>query len=565
MNYHPMKSINRITFKLKLIVLVLFANVSVFANESMDSLIQRIDQAIKESDQYTSLREQRIAHLKENKQLVKRNTVDEYKINNQLFDEYKQYICDSALHYESLNLAIAEQLNDLSRNYESKIKLALLMGTTGMYKESIDLLETIDESKLPEFLQVNYLYTNLRVYNELAFYTQDKHSSENYWRIGGEYMDKLRKVIYRDSSLELQLREDSARNMHNFGLALKLNDIWLSRIPKGSPDYALATFHRSLMYQWQGMVEEQKHYLALSAISDIESAIKDQASLRMLAQILFEEGDIDRAYNYIRFSWNATVFYNAKLRSLQTATILSMIDKTYQAKIENQKSQLQKYLLLISSLFVLLIVALLVIFQQFKKLSAAKVKLQNANSELNDLNTALSKLNAELTELNRMQNITNVELSESNKIKEVYIGRFLELCSVYIVKIDDFRKKVHSKIRDGKVREVQSLTQSPDLMDEEFEELYDNFDNAFLELFPDFVEKVNELLNEEDRFVLKKGELLTPELRIIALMRLGINDGTKISHFLRYSLTTVYNYRTKIKNRTFLNKDVFDSKILEIR
>ncbi|MDD3077511.1 MAG: DUF6377 domain-containing protein [Paludibacter sp.] len=560
-----MKSINRITFKLKLIVLVLFANVSVFANESMDSLIQRIDQAIKESDQYTSLREQRIAHLKENKQLVKRNTVDEYKINNQLFDEYKQYICDSALHYESLNLAIAEQLNDLSRNYESKIKLALLMGTTGMYKESIDLLETIDESKLPEFLQVNYLYTNLRVYNELAFYTQDKHSSENYWRIGGEYMDKLRKVIYRDSSLELQLREDSARNMHNFGLALKLNDIWLSRIPKGSPDYALATFHRSLMYQWQGMVEEQKHYLALSAISDIESAIKDQASLRMLAQILFEEGDIDRAYNYIRFSWNATVFYNAKLRSLQTATILSMIDKTYQAKIENQKSQLQKYLLLISSLFVLLIVALLVIFQQFKKLSAAKVKLQNANSELNDLNTALSKLNAELTELNRMQNITNVELSESNKIKEVYIGRFLELCSVYIVKIDDFRKKVHSKIRDGKVREVQSLTQSPDLMDEEFEELYDNFDNAFLELFPDFVEKVNELLNEEDRFVLKKGELLTPELRIIALMRLGINDGTKISHFLRYSLTTVYNYRTKIKNRTFLNKDVFDSKILEIR
>ena len=213
----------------------------------------------------------------------------------------------------------------------------------------------------------------------------------------------------------------------------------------------------------------------------------------------------------------------------------------------------------------LLAVALLVIFKQNKRLANAKAELQNANSELNNLNEELNKVNEDLTLLNLMLNKANNELSDSNKIKEVYIGRFIELCSVYINKIDDFRRKVNAKIKDGKVKDAQMLCQSQDVMDEEFEELYYNFDNAFLQLFPDFVEKVNELLNEDYKFILKKGELLNPELRIIALIRLGINDGTKISLFLRYSLTTIYNFRTKTKNRTFLPKEEFDARILQIQ
>jgi hypothetical protein len=353
--------------------------------------------------------------------------------------------------------------------------------------------------------------------------------------------------------------------VHNFKEALKLNDLWLSTIQPGTPVYALETFRRSLIYQWQGDRENQKKYLALSAISDIQSAIKDQASLMTLAQLLYEEGHIERAYRYIRFSWNATMFYNAKLRSLQSSTILSLIDKTYQAKIESQKSKLQRYLILISSLLVLLLFALLIIFKQNKRLSTAKLKLQMANEDLNQLNKELNLLNDELISVNHMLNSTNNELTESNTIKEVYIGRFIELCSMYINKIDDFRKKVHTKLKEGDIQEAKRMTLSQDIMDEEFEELYINFDNAFLQLFPDFVEKVNELLNEKDQFILKKEEALNPELRIIALMRLGISDGSKVSQFLRYSLTTVYNYRTKTKNRTYLQKEEFDTKILQIR
>lgn len=551
----------------KIFFLIFFLSVSnvLFSQDDYSSLLLKLDSTIADSKIYVQKREDRIKSYKNDLRNVKPFSIEAYNLNSKLFNEYKPYICDSAITYQNRNIDIAILLKDTKREYESDIQLAYLMGSIGLYKEAVDLLHSINRSKLSGSLLVDYYNAHLRVYGEIAFYTQDKRSAAAYWKIVGTYSDSLKSIINSDSQLYLQLKEDSLRDAHNFDQALKLNDSWLAKLKQGTPDYALATFHRSLIYLWMGDKEKHKYYLVLSAISDIQSAIKDQASLRMLAQILYEEGNIERAYSYIRFSWNATVFYNARLRNLQTSSILSLIDKTYQIKLENQKTKLQFYLILISSLFVLLIFTLIIIYKQINRLSNAKKSLQQVNNNLNNLNSELNKLNEELKSLNDVLNVTNNDLSESNKIKELYIGRFIELCSIYINKIDDFRKKVNTKIQDGNIHEAKLMTQSQDIMDDEFEELYANFDKAFLQLFPDFVKKVNELLNEKDKFVVKEGELLNPELRIIALMRLGISDGSKISQFLRYSLTTVYNYRTKTKNRTYLPKEEFDNKILEIR
>jgi len=551
--------------KIHILILLLSVSTMLFSQADFTTVLIRLDSIITKSDSYTQARESRIANYKKELQQVKPFSITEYQINSNIYKEYKPYICDSAIHYQNKNIEIAIHLNDQRKEYESKLELAYLLGSIGLYKEAVDLLESIDRSKLPEVLLIDYYNTYLRVYGELAFYTQDKRKSQLYWKVFDASLISIKDALTPDNNLYLQLKEDSARNAHKFEDALKLNDISLLNTSYGTPEYALVTFRRSLIYQWQGNREKQKYYLVLSAISDIKSAIKDQASLMMLAQILYEDGDIDRAYNYIRFSWNATMFYNAKLRSLQSSSILSLIDKTYQAKIENQKTKLQYYLILTSSLLLLLVFALFVIYRQIKRLSSAKKNLQLVNADLNHLNAELNKLNHEITSVNQVLNSTNSELSESNNIKEVYIGRFIELCSIYLNKIDDFRIKVHSKIQDGNIKEAKSMTQSQDIMDDEFEELYVNFDTAFLQLFPGFVDKVNELLNEADRFILKKGESLNPELRIIALMRLGISDGSKISQFLRYSLTTVYNYRTKTKNRTYLQKEEFDNRISEIR
>jgi len=547
-----------------LILFISFCNV-LFSQEDFTSVLLRLDRTIAMSNSYTQKRERRIEKYRKELRQVHPFSTSEYKINTQLYKEYKPYICDSAIHYQNKNIEIAILLHDKNKEDESRLELAYLMGSIGSYKEAVDLLENIDRSGLSSLRLIDYYNSYFRVYGELAFYTQDKRESQIYWKVFDANLISLKSAITPENPLYLQLKEDSARNAHNFEEALKLNQISLSNTTSGTPNHALVTFRRSMIYQWQGNKEKQKYFLALSAISDIQSAIKDQASLMILAQILYEEGDIDRAYNYIRFSWNATMFYNAKLRSLQSSSILSLIDKTYQSKIEKQKTKLQFYLILTSSLLILLVFALFIIYKQIKRLSTAKKNLQLANADLNHLNAELIKLNGELTSVNQIINITNNELSESNTIKEVYIGRFIELCSTYINKIDDFRKKVHNKIKDGKINDAKLMTQTQDIMDEEFNELYANFDNTFLQLFPDFVGKVNELLNENDRFFLKKGELLNPELRIIALMRLGISDGSKISQFMRYSLTTVYNYRTKTKNRTYLPKEELDNKILQIR
>lgn len=547
-----------------LFTIFVFTNMG-FSQIDSSSILLRLDSVIAHSDSYTQQRENRINKYKEKLRNTAPHTLAEYELNSILFDEYKPYICDSAIAYQNKNIELASMLKDDVRESDSKIKLAYLLGSVGLYKEAVDLLESVNRLKLPNEMLVDYYNTYLRVYGELSFYTQDKRKSTSYWKVFDVYLDSLKTVVNPDNILFLQLKEDSARNAHQFEEAIRLNDQWLIKTKPGTPEHALVTFRRSLIYQWQGKREEQKYYLALSAISDIQSAIQDQASMMMIAQILYEEGNIDRAYRYIRFSWNATMFYNAKLRSLQSSSILSLIDKTYQAKIENQKEQLQRYLILISSLSVLLLITILIIFKQIRRLSTAKLKLQHANKGLNLLNEELNKLNVELNEVNQVINITNNDLSESNRIKEVYIGRFIELCSVYINNIDNFRKKVHNKIKEGNINDAKLMTQSQDVMDHEFEELYANFDSAFLQLFPDFVEKVNELLNEKDRFIIRDGEPLNPELRIMALMRLGISDGSKISQFLRYSLTTVYNYRTKTKNRTFLQKEEFDNKVLQIR
>ena len=278
----------------------------------------------------------------------------------------------------------------------------------------------------------------------------------------------------------------------------------------------------------------------------------------MLAQLLYENGDMERAYQYMRFSWNATKFYNARLRSWQSADVLSLIDKTYQAMIEKQNDRLQQYLVLITALLVLLIGALGYIYRQMKKLAVARNHLQTPNHQLNQMNEEIQQINASLTS-------TNAELSESNQIKEEYIARFIKLCSTYINRLDAYRRMVNKKVSAGQIAELLKITRSQDALDEELEELYANFDTAFLHLFPDFVKKFNALLQDNEQIILKKDELLNTELRIFALIRLGIEDSSQIAEFLRYSVNTIYNYRAKVKNKARGSREDFEDLVRKIR
>ena len=542
---------------LLLFLLVSFPILS-YADKSLDSLLHVLDKTILEHETYVSQREDRIRHLKELSAQMEPHSVERYNLNSQLYKEYKAFVCDSAIFYLNENIRLAAQLNDAERAIETKLLLSYLLSSTGMYTESIDVLNSIDKAQIPQRFIINY-YTCLdRVYGEMGFYTQDKQLSKHYWEISQACRDSLHSLLPKDSEEYLAMRETRLRDDKQYDEAIKVNDIRLAMAEFGTPPYAMVTYHRSLIYKNMGDREQEKKNLCLSAISDIQSALKDHASLWMLAQMLYEEGDMERAYQYMRFSWNETKFYNARLRSWQSADVLSLIDKTYQAMIEKQNDRLQQNLLLITTLLVLLIVALGYIYRQMKKLSIARNRLQEANQQLNTLNEELKQMNDCLTS-------TNVDLSESNQIKEEYIARFIKLCSTYIDRLDAYRRMVNKKVSAGQIAELLKITRSQDALDEELEELYANFDSAFLHLFPDFVKKFNALLQDNEQIILKKDELLNTELRIFALIRLGIEDSSQIAEFLRYSVNTIYNYRAKVKNKARVSREDFENLVTEIR
>jgi len=518
-----------------------------------------LDRTIEQHIQYNREKEDRIQGIRgrlSNEQLT---ALERYSLQSLLAEEYRSYLCDSAIHYLNANIQLATtQLNERRLEDESKIHLSFLLGSCGMYMEAVDLLTGIDRTTLSPDLLVDYLNAYDHVYGEAASYTQDPVSSGRYRWASDLYKDSLFKALPPQHPLRMEMTETAYRDHGPREEAWKINDQRLADVVMGTPEYALVAFHRSLLCKVEGDIEKQKYYLTLSAISDIRSSIKDHASLWTLARVLYEEGDMERAYRYIRFSWDETNFYNAKLRSLQSAGILSLIDLTYQAMSEHQNKTLQSYLILISTLSLLLIAAMLYIYRQMKRLALARNHLQEANQQLKALNDELQQVNIWLQ-------TANEDLSESNQIKEEYIARFIKLCSTYIDKLDAYRRMVHKKITGGQTAELVRITRSPEALDSELEELYTNFDTAFLHLFPDFVRKFNSLLQPGEGVALKKGELLNTELRIFALIRLGIEDSSQIAEFLRYSVNTIYNYRAKVKNRAAGSREEFEVQVKQIR
>lgn len=541
----------------QLVYILIFIPGIAYGQYPLDSLLNELDDAIKNHEIYTRQKEHSIKELKNRLETVQKNSVEEYDLNAKLFEEFRPYILDSAIFYKNRNIEIASQLNDIGRLAQSKLQLANLMASTGMYMEAVDLIKSIRKTKLPDSLLIDYYDTYRHVYSELAYYTQDNRGAQRYWDISNQYSDSLNNLLTPDDELYYSIKEADLRNAGNFEEALEINNISLENNNVGTRAFAIACYNRSFTFRQAGNKEGEKYFLALSALSDIISSTKDHASLWMLAEILYDENDMERAYNYIRFSWSETVVFNARLRSLQSAVILSLIDLTYQATVENKNAQLQRYLIIISALVVLLMGALIYIYSQMKRLTAARKNLQVANGNLKKLNIKLEQVNSQL-------HAANSDLSESNLIKEQYIGHFIELCSTYIDKIDGFRRMVNKKVTAGQIAELLGVIRSRDMLDSEIEELYRNFDKAFLQIFPHFVEKVNELFVDNEKFELKNNELLNVELRILALIRLGIKNSSQIADFMRYSVNTIYNYRAKIKNKT-IYRDEFEEMLMTIR
>jgi hypothetical protein len=529
--------------------------ISLFGNGEMDSLLKALDKTVDNYQIYSNHKEEKLNKLKD---LLKITSTDlqRFAICAQLYDEYKSYKSDSALTYAREKLKIAEKLNDENNLTNARLNLAAIMGINGLYKEAMDILSVINISRTPE-LKAYYFHIYRTVYGYMADYTVSSQENIRYNHLTAAYRDSLLVVNPPSSATHVMVKSDQLIVSKKYDEALKLLLSYYPTIKNDLHTKAIIAYGISSAYLGKNDRKLEKQWLAVSAIFDIQSANKEYISLRRLAFLLYEDGDVDRAYKYIRRSLEDALFCNARLRTYEISQMLPIIDKAYQNQTEARQKQLVTSLVSISILSLFLIIAIVLVYRQMRKLSAARKELSIANDQLNNLNYELSLTNNQL-------NSTNETLIEANLIKEEYIGRYMDQCSLYIDKLDGYRRLLNKTAAAGKIQDLLTAIKSKQFIEDELELFYTNFDSTFLQLFPTFVEDFNNLLVDNEETQLKQGELLNTELRIFALIRLGIKDSVKISHFLRYSLSTIYNYRTKLRNKAVCPRNEFEDRVMQI-
>lgn len=514
--------------------------------DETQSLSEYLDNIIENKHVYENAKEERIGKLRNLLSVTNLSPEQEYEINSRLYEEFRKYKLDSAIRYVERNLVIAKEQGNQRQVYLSDMHLAQLYSFSGMCVEANEILKSINSSELPRDLLPVYYEANNRYYQHYATLS----SQRSHLREMNTYRDSLIMVSDPDSFIHRIHTSYRLMGKGEMEQAKALLDVLLEEVGKDTPRYAETAYALGCFYRLKKDREAEKKYFTLSAIADVKSAVKENASFHTLALMYYDQGDLSRAFKYTQAAIEDAVSSNVQFRTAQMSKFYSIINAIYQAKEAKSKSKLQHYLLLISVLSLVLVLLFVYVYRQIHKLYRIKEELSRTNGRLMQLNDELHEKNS--------------QLSDSNTIKEQYIARFFDLCSMYIDKMEDYRKSLNKLAQNRQFDELYKQLKSTSMMENELDELYKNFDAIFLNLYPSFVADFNALLVEDEQIVLKSDDLLNKELRIYALLRLGITDSVRIASFLRCSLSTVYNYRTKARNKAAISREDFEKMVMKI-
>lgn len=523
-------------------VLFLFAVMPVsFAAGDTAALLDTLDNVLRNSRQYVDARRAVISKLKASLASAA-DDEERYRLTSRLREEYRSFDIDSALYYANEKMAVARRIGNGSYINDARMNIAEMNGVYGMYKEALDYIDRVDKSVLDVY-QIEYYYHVYRnIYGLMADNCGNAGMKKHYQEQTDKYRDSILFVNTPESFNYLIVKADKDNVHGRYGDAVKALNEAYSKFGN-IHDKALIDYSLAMSYAGMGDMENSRRHLVLSAINDIRSGIREYTSLRMLATQLYNDGDVDRAYAYMTRCMDDAVACNSLWRIYEVQKSFPIINKAYHQKLTRQRKVIFCSLVFIILLTLFLAAAVVVIKKQKDKVSAARRLAQEANVRLKELNR---------------------ELSESSHIKEEYIAHYIDQCSLYIDKMDKYRKHLQKVAQKGGAKELFDEIRSKSFIDNELKDFYAHFDDSFLKLFPNFVDDFNSLLVPEQRIRLKPGEKLNTELRIFALVRLGISSSTKIASFLRYSVTTIYNYRVKLRNAAAGDRDKFDDDVMMI-
>ncbi len=511
------------------------------ASTPLDTMLVKLDTYLENSRRYIKQKETQINACR--KKLTTASSDEKrYEASIGLFEEYKSYKYDSAYSYAHLSLQLAERLQHQGYMAESNCAIAFCLVSSGLFKEAFDVIQKIDITHAPTIHQITYYSLYSRLYYDIADYNHEAPFQEEYIGKGSLYTDSLLALLpehspewwYATGQRQMKERQYDAC-IYSFKTLLQRNDI-------DPHTEAIISSSLGWVYWAQNDKERAMIYLIHAAIGDICSATKETTALRVLASLLYERGDINRANKYVKIALEDANTYNARHRKIEIGSILPIIEQDRFNIVKKQRNILIGGVSLFILLFLLLFTATLIIYKQMKKLRIARHTIEERNRQLQD---------------------TNNQLSEANNIKDEYIGYSFYLNSEYIEKMEFLYKTINRKIAARQFDDLRSSFKESTL-NHERDNMYASFDETFLKLFPGFIHAYNRLFPAEESSRNENGNSLTPEMRIFALIRLGICESERIAKFLNYSVHTINTYKTRVKNKSIVSNELFEAKIMEI-
>jgi len=520
-----------------------FLGYSAYSSPKTDSLLAQLKVELSKIKIYDSQKEYRIKGLKAQLDAAPKTDYNtQYKICSQLYEEYKSYQFESAYTYTQKMMAISKASHSLARENDTKIKIAFLLISSGMFKETFESLQQIKTNLLNDTSKLEYYSIKERAYSDLEDYNNDKFFAPFDKEESLKYLDSAI-AFSKPNSFEL-LRHLGDRQIRS-GQAKKPSyyiDL-LNNYPLTAHQRAMSATALSAFYQGAQHADDRIALLAIGAINDVRSSTKETLALFKLGQELYLQGNINESYAFIKQAMDDADFYGARLRKIKIGAVLPIVAAKKIILAENEKNKFLIYLLSITVLAVLIALVSFIVFIQLKRL---KVK----ERIIEEKNVLLEKINEKLI--------------EDTHIKEEYIGYFFNVISGYILKLEKLKRNVERKITIKKYDDVL-LSVNEINIKKERETLFYTFDHIFLKIFPNFISTFNSLFKKEDQIWPKDNEVLNTDLRIFALMRLGISDVETIANILEYSVNTIYVYKMRIKAKALVPSDEFDHRIMDIK
>ena len=474
-----------------------------------------------------------------------RDPLRRYELEMNIAREFFAFSFDSTQFYLKHCQELARDvLEDQDLYNETSVLLGHLYAKAGSYLEASQLLyggldtTTFSKSLMAEYMWVLYDFSkdlagNSGLVEKLSI-PPDSSFRPRLYQLLPEDSDRRRSVL-RD---EFMVRGELAS-------ADSVSRLLLSTVKPEDRNYAIFAFFQSEIEYLKGNQPERMAWLIRSAECDIVNAVKDYASLTMVAQNILPV-DVDRSFRYLRMAQEDAVLYNAKLRPWQISRFLMEVENAYAVRQDRQNKTR-----VISSILLAVLVLVLSLVAYF---------LVNRSRKLSRMQTALADSNVQLAAANEELSVLNRRISKADKVKDAYIMDFLQGLSEQVALIRSQDNRFRNLLKQGKSDQLFRELAISERSEKALEEFYRKFDETFLALYPDFVEQFNALLQEDARIVPPAGRLTT-ELRIFALIRLGVDDSKKIAAMLDYSVSTIYNYKVSVKNAALGDRDKFEEQV----